>query len=115
MTPIIRKFVLKLLSKNRGSGIISIPGDQHRMIQESMIMDTLLKKGVDPTKISSEGMLQSILKGIVKGGGTKKAGGGYHDATVSGDRGRTAKQEWVNSVNENNRQRAAWYDKSSSS
>ena len=47
-----------------------------------------------------------VSKGIVKGGGTKKAGGGYHDATVSGDRGRTAKQEWVNSVNENNRQRA---------
>ena len=47
-----------------------------------------------------------VSKGIVKGGGTKKAGGGYHDATVSGDRGRTAKQEWVNSVNENNRRRA---------
>ena len=29
-------------------------------------MDTLLKRGVDPTKITSEGMLQSILKGIEK-------------------------------------------------
>jgi len=47
-----------------------------------------------------------VSKGIVKGGGTKKAGGGYHDATVSGDRGRTAKQEFVDSVNKNNRRRA---------
>ena len=66
MTPIIRKFVLKLLSKDRGSGITSIPGSQHRIIKESMIIDTLVKRGVDPTKISSEGMLQSILKGIEK-------------------------------------------------
>ena len=47
-----------------------------------------------------------VSKGIVKGGGTKKAGGGYHDATVSGDRGRTAQQEFVDSVNKNNRRRA---------
>ena len=66
MTPIIRKFVLKLLSKDRGSGITSIPGSQHRIIKESMIIDTLIKRGVDPTKITSEGMLQSILKGIEK-------------------------------------------------
>ena len=66
MTPIIRKFVLKLLSKDRGSGITSIPGSQHRMIQESIIMDTLLKKGVNPESITSEGMLQSILNGIKK-------------------------------------------------
>ena len=66
MTPIIRKFVLKLLSKNRGSGITSIPGSQHRMIQESIITDTLLKRGVNPETITSEGMLQSILKGIEK-------------------------------------------------
>jgi len=66
MTPIIRKFVLKLLSKDRGSGITSIPGGQHRMIQESIITDTLLKKGVNPETITSEGMLQSILNGIKK-------------------------------------------------
>ncbi len=66
MTPIIRKFVLKLLSKDRGSGITSIPGGQHRMIQESIITDTLLKKGVNPESITSEGMLQSILNGIKK-------------------------------------------------
>ena len=66
MTPIIRKFVLKLLSKDRGSGITSIPGSQHRMIQESIITDTLLKKGVNPETITSEGMLQSILNGIKK-------------------------------------------------
>ena len=66
MTPIIRKFVLKLLSKDRGSGITSLPGAQHRMIQESIIMDTLLKKGVNPETITSEGMLQSILNGIKK-------------------------------------------------
>jgi len=47
-----------------------------------------------------------VSKGIVKGGGTEKAGGGYHDATVSGDRGRTAQQEFVDSVNKNNRRRA---------
>ena len=66
MTPIIRKFVLKLLSKDRGSGITSLPGAQHRMIQESIITDTLLKKGVKPESITSEGMLQSILNGIKK-------------------------------------------------
>ena len=66
MTPIIRKFVLKLLSKDRGSGITSLPGAQHRMIQESIITDTLLKKGVNPETITSEGMLQSILNGIKK-------------------------------------------------
>jgi hypothetical protein len=66
MTPIIRKFVLKLLSKDRGSGITSLPGAQHRMIQESIITDTLLKKGVNPESITSEGMLQSILNGIKK-------------------------------------------------
>ena len=66
MTPIIRKFVLKLLSKDRGSGITSIPGSQHRMIQESIITDTLLKRGVNPESITSEGMLQSILNGIKK-------------------------------------------------
>ena len=66
MTPIIRKFVLKLLSKDRGSGITSLPGSQHRMIQESIITDTLLKKGVKPESITSEGMLQSILNGIKK-------------------------------------------------
>ena len=66
MTPIIRKFVLKLLSKDRGSGITSIPGSQHRIIKESIIIDTLVKRGVDPTKITSEGMLQNILRGIEK-------------------------------------------------
>ena len=66
MTPIIRKFVLKLLSKDRGSGITSLPGAQHRMIQESIITDTLLKKGVNPETITSEGMLQSLLNGIKK-------------------------------------------------
>ena len=66
MTPIIRKFVLKLLSKDRGSVITSLPGAQHRMIQESIITDTLLKKGVNPDTITSEGMLQSILNGIKK-------------------------------------------------
>ena len=66
MTPIIRKFVLKLLSKDRGSGITSLPGAQHRMIQESIITDTLLKRGVNPETITSEGMLQSILNGIKK-------------------------------------------------
>jgi len=66
VTPIIKKFVLKLLSKDRGSGITSLPGAQHRMIQESIITDTLLKRGVNPETITSEGMLQSILNGIKK-------------------------------------------------
>jgi hypothetical protein len=36
------------------------------MIKESIITDTLLKKGVKPESITSEGMLQSILNGIKK-------------------------------------------------
>ena len=54
------------MSKDRGSGITSIPGSQHRIIQESIITDTLLKRGVNPETITSEGMLQSILNGIKK-------------------------------------------------
>jgi len=40
-----------------------------------------------------------VSKGIVKGGGTKKAGGGYHDATVSGDRGRSSARETQQAIN----------------
>ena len=46
-------------------------------------------------------------RSIVKGGGTKKAGGGYKDAKVSGNRGRSSAREFVQQVNSNNAVRAA--------
>ena len=46
-------------------------------------------------------------RSIVKGGGTKKAGGGYNDAKVSGDRGRSSAREFVQQLNNNNAVRAA--------
>ena len=46
-------------------------------------------------------------KSIVKGGGTKKAGGGYNDAIVSGNRARASAKEFVQQLNNNNAIRAA--------
>ena len=46
-------------------------------------------------------------RSIVKGGGTKKAGGGYNDAKVSGDRARSSAREFVQQLNNNNAVRAA--------
>ena len=46
-------------------------------------------------------------RSIVKGGGTKKPGGGYNDAKVSGDRGRSSAREFVQQLNNNNAVRAA--------
>ena len=46
-------------------------------------------------------------RSIVKGGGTKKVGGGYNDAKVSGDRGRSSAREFVQQLNNNNAVRAA--------
>ncbi len=46
-------------------------------------------------------------RSIVKGGGTKKAGGGYNDAKVSGDRGRSSAREFVQQLNNDNAIRAA--------
>ena len=41
-------------------------------------------------------------RSIVKGGGTKKPGGGYNDAIVSGDRGRSSAKDFVQTLNNNN-------------
>ena len=46
-------------------------------------------------------------RSIVKGGGTKKTGGGYNDAKVSGDRARSSAREFVQQLNNNNAVRAA--------
>ena len=45
-------------------------------------------------------------KNIVKGGGTKKPGGGYNDAIVSGNRSTASAREFVNTLNRNNQIRA---------
>ena len=45
-------------------------------------------------------------KSIVKGGGTKKPGGGYNDVRVTGDKGRSARRDFIQTLNNNNAIRA---------
>ena len=54
MTPIIRKFVIKLLSKDQGSGITKLPGQMQAGFQESMVTEKLVRNGYDPRIIKSE-------------------------------------------------------------
>ena len=64
MTPIIRKFVIKLLSKDQGSGITKLPGQMQAGFQESMVIDKLVRGGYDPRTIKSETELKMILNRI---------------------------------------------------
>ena len=64
MTPIIRKFVIKLLSKDQGSGITKLPGQMQAGFQESMVIDKLVRSGYDPRIIKSESELKMILNRI---------------------------------------------------
>ena len=48
MTPIIRRFVIKLLSKDQGSGITKLPGQMQTGFQESMVTEKLVRNGYDP-------------------------------------------------------------------
>ena len=64
MTPIIRKFVIKLLSKDQGSGITKLPGQMQAGFQESMVTEKLVRGGYDPRTIKSETELKMILNRI---------------------------------------------------
>ena len=54
MTPIIRKFVIKLLSKDQGSGITKLPNQMQAGFQESMVTEKLVRNGYDPRVIKDE-------------------------------------------------------------
>ena len=64
MTPIIRKFVIKLLSKDQGSGITKLPGQMQAGFQESMVTEKLVRNGYDPRIIKSETELMRRLKAL---------------------------------------------------
>ena len=64
MTPIIRRFVIKLLSKDQGSGITKLPGQMQAGFQESMVTEKLVRNGYDPRIIKSETELKMILNRI---------------------------------------------------
>ena len=64
MTPIIRRFVIKLLSKDQGSGITKLPGQMQAGFQESMVTEKLVRSGYDPRIIKSETELKMILNRI---------------------------------------------------
>ena len=64
MTPIIRRFVIKLLSKDQGSGITKLPGQMQAGFQESMVTEKLVRGGYDPRAIRSEEELKMILNRI---------------------------------------------------
>ena len=44
MTPIIKRFVIKLLSKDQGSGITKLPWQMQAGFQESMVTEKLIRK-----------------------------------------------------------------------
>ena len=64
MTPIIRRFVIKLLSKDQGSGITKLPGQMQAGFQESMVTEKLVRNGYDPRAIKNETELKVILNRI---------------------------------------------------
>ena len=64
MTPIIKRFVIKLLSKDQGSGITKLPNQMQAGFQESMVTEKLVRGGYDPRIIKSETELKMILNRI---------------------------------------------------
>ena len=64
MTPIIRRFVMKMLSKDQGSGITQLPNQMQTGFQESIITEKLVRNGYDPKVIKEESELKIILNRI---------------------------------------------------
>ena len=64
MTPIIRRFVIKLLSKDQGSGITKLPNQMQAGFQESIVTEKLVRGGYDPRAIRSEEELKMIINRI---------------------------------------------------
>ena len=91
---IIRKFVIKQLSKDRGSGIMEIPNRYMVDQRQLSLQNYLLKKGVDPNSIQSEGQLTNILQQIEKNRiatGLKKAEAQKKMAEIMDMKGRKIK------------------------
>ena len=63
---IIRRFVIKQLSKDRGSGIMEIPNRYMVDQRQLSLQNYLIKKGVNPNSIQTEGQLNTILQQIEK-------------------------------------------------
>ena len=64
MTPVIRRFVMKMLAKDQGSGITKLPGQMQSGFQESIITEKLVRNGYDPRLIKDETELKVILNRI---------------------------------------------------
>ena len=64
MTPVIRRFVMKLLSKDQGSGITKLPNQMQVGFQESITTEKLVRNGYDPRLIKDETELKVILNRI---------------------------------------------------
>ena len=64
MTPIIRRFVIKLLSKDQGSGITKLPNQMQAGFQDSIVTEKLVRGGYDPRAIRSEEELKMIINRI---------------------------------------------------
>jgi len=64
MTPIIRRFVIKMLSKDQGSGITKLPNQMQVGFQESITTEKLVRNGYDPRAIRDETELKVILNRI---------------------------------------------------
>ena len=64
MTPIIRRFVIKMLSKDQGSGITKLPNQMQVGFQESITTEKLIRNGYDPRAIRDETELKVILNRI---------------------------------------------------
>ena len=63
---IIRRFVIKQLSKDRGSGIMEIPNRFMVDQRQISLQNYLIQKGVNPNSIKTEGQLNTILQQIEK-------------------------------------------------
>ena len=63
---IIRRFVIKQLSKDRGSGIMEIPNRYSVDQRQLSLQNLLIRKGIDPNTIKSEGQLTNILQQLEK-------------------------------------------------
>ena len=63
---IIRRFLIKQLSKDRGSGIMEIPNRYSVDQRQLSLQNLLIRKGIDPNTIKSEGQLTNILQQLEK-------------------------------------------------
>jgi hypothetical protein len=91
---IIRRFVIKQLSKDRGSGIMEIPNRFTVDQRQLSLQNYLIKKGINPNSIKSEGQLNTILQQLEKNRiatGLKKAEAQKKMAEIMDMKGRKIK------------------------